>query len=281
MQSKLLSSQFLSEIDSYKPPPQYLYFLSNKQWACSACTIFSLFASVNFNPCLQEINLWTFILSETAIELYFGGKLQLLWKEVYKRLISDLTKYCQHLTIKMLKIMLMWKQSVTGARCGLRCALNSQHIQKQTSLWTEPLWDAENTGSRAASARMALHKQAWWRESHITLSPFDALRKQCHEATLKTFYVIMKSINIFSGYYETVAGQIRLWRAATDYLMNGKHWYTVYKSESESEWALLARYVYTYEKFVKVTKLHSATEWQQQDRTQTTKEQYTNRQCTK
>ncbi len=26
---------------------------------------------------------------------------------------------------------------------------------------------------------------------------------------LKTFYVIMKSINIFSGYYETVAGQIR------------------------------------------------------------------------
>ncbi len=31
MHSKLLSSQFLSEIDSYKPPPQYLYFLSNKQ----------------------------------------------------------------------------------------------------------------------------------------------------------------------------------------------------------------------------------------------------------
>ncbi len=47
-------------------------------------------------------------------------------------------------------------------------------------------------------------------------------------------------------------------------------------SESESEWALLARYVYTYEEFVIVTKLHSATEWQQQDRTQTTKEQYTN-----
>ncbi len=50
-------------------------------------------------------------------------------------------------------------------------------------------------------------------------------------------------------------------------------------SESESEWALLARYVYTYEEFVIVTKLHNATEWQQQDRTQTTKEQYTNRQC--
>ncbi len=33
--------------------------------------------------------------------------------------------------------------------------------------------------------------------------------------TLNTFYVIMKSINIFSVYYETVAGQIRL--------MNGKH----------------------------------------------------------
>ncbi len=48
------------------------------------------------------------------------------------------------------------------------------------------------------------------------------------------------------------------------------------KSESESEWALLARYVYTYKEFVIVTKLHSATEWQQQDRTQTTKEQYTN-----
>ncbi len=47
-------------------------------------------------------------------------------------------------------------------------------------------------------------------------------------------------------------------------------------SESESEWALLARYVYTYEEFVIVTKLHSATEWQQRDRTQTTKEQYTN-----
>ncbi len=31
MQSKLLSSQFPSEIYSYKPPPQYLYFLSNKQ----------------------------------------------------------------------------------------------------------------------------------------------------------------------------------------------------------------------------------------------------------
>ncbi len=202
--SRNFSSQFPSEIYSYKPPPQYLYFSSYKQWACSACTIFSLFASVNFNPCLQEIN------------LYFGGKLQLLWKEVYKRLISNLTKYCQHLTIKMLKIMLMWKQSVTGGRCGLRCALNSQHIQKQTSVWTEPLWDTEHTGSRAASARLALHKQAWWRESHITLSPFDALRKQCHEATLKTFYVMMKSINIFSGYYETVAGQIRLWRAATD-----------------------------------------------------------------
>ncbi len=49
-----------------------------------------------------------------------------------------------------------------------------------------------------------------------------------------------------------------------------------YTSESESEWALFARYVYTYEEFVIVTKLHSATEWQQQDRTQTTKEQYTN-----
>ncbi len=48
------------------------------------------------------------------------------------------------------------------------------------------------------------------------------------------------------------------------------------ESESESEWALLARYVYTYEEFVIVTKLHSATEWQQRDRTQTTKEQYTN-----
>ncbi len=35
------------------------------------------------------------------------------------------------------------------------------------------------------------------------------------------------------------------------------------ESESESEWALLARYVYTYEEFVIVTKLHSATEWQQ------------------
>ncbi len=45
---------------------------------------------------------------------------------------------------------------------------------------------------------------------------------------------------------------------------------------SESEWALLARYVYTYEEYVIVTKLHSATEWQQRDRTQTTKEQYTN-----
>ncbi len=52
-------------------------------------------------------------------------------------------------------------------------------------------------------------------------------------------------------------------------------------TKSESEWALLARYVYTYEEFVIVTKLHSATEWQQRDRTQTTKEQYTNRQCTK
>ncbi len=52
-------------------------------------------------------------------------------------------------------------------------------------------------------------------------------------------------------------------------------WY-ISESESESEWALLARYVYTYEEFVIVTKLHSATEWQQQDRTQTTKEQYTN-----
>ncbi len=154
MQSKLLSSQFLSEIDSYKPPPQYLYFLSNKQWACSACTIFSLFASVNFNPCLQEINLWTFILAETAVELLFWRKLQLLWKEVYKCLISNLTKYCQHLTIKMLKIMLMWK-SVTGARCGLRCALNSQHIQKHSKT-EKPLWDAENTGSRAASAHLAL-----------------------------------------------------------------------------------------------------------------------------
>ncbi len=85
MHSKLLLSQFPSEIDSYKPPPQYLYFSSNKQWACSACTIFSLFASVNFSPCLQEINLWTFILAETAVELLFGGKLQLLWKKVYKR----------------------------------------------------------------------------------------------------------------------------------------------------------------------------------------------------
>ncbi len=52
--------------------------------------------------------------------------------------------------------------------------------------------------------------------------------------------------------------------------------YIVFIILSESEWALLARYVYTYEEFVIVTKLHSATEWQQQDRTQTTKEQYTN-----
>ncbi len=35
-------------------------------------------------------------------------------------------------------------------------------------------------------------------------------------------------------------------------------------------------YVYTYEEFVIVTKIHSATEWQHQDRTQTAKEQYTN-----
>ncbi len=40
MPSKLLSSQFPSEIYSYKPPAQYLYFSSYKQWACSACTIF-------------------------------------------------------------------------------------------------------------------------------------------------------------------------------------------------------------------------------------------------
>ncbi len=52
--------------------------------------------------------------------------------------------------------------------------------------------------------------------------------------------------------------------------------YSESESESESEWALLARYVYTYEEFVIVTKLHSATEWQQRDRTQTTEEQYTN-----
>ncbi len=74
MQSKLLSSQFPSEIYSYKPPPQYLYFSSYKQWACSACTIFSLFASVHFSPCLQEINLWTFSLAETAVELLFWRK---------------------------------------------------------------------------------------------------------------------------------------------------------------------------------------------------------------
>ncbi len=157
MHSKLLSSQFPSEIYSYKPPPQYLYFSSYKQWACSACTIFSLFASVHFSPCLQEINLWTFILAETAVELLFWRKTPASVKRgLQTRLISNLAKYCQHLPINMLKMMLMWKQSVTGARCGLRCALNSQHIQKQTSLWTEPLWDVENTGSRAASARLAL-----------------------------------------------------------------------------------------------------------------------------
>ncbi len=156
MQSKLLSSQFPSEIDSYKPPPQYLYFSSYNQWACSACTIFSLFASVHFSPCLQEINLWTFILAETAVELLFWRKTPASVKRgLQTRLISNLAKYCQHLPINMLKMMLMWK-SVTGGRCGLRCALNSQHIQKQTSLWTEPLWDAENTGSRAASARLDL-----------------------------------------------------------------------------------------------------------------------------
>ncbi len=66
MHSKLLSSQFPSEIDSYKPPLQYLYFSSYKQWACSACIIFSLFASVHFRPCLQEINLLTFILAENS-----------------------------------------------------------------------------------------------------------------------------------------------------------------------------------------------------------------------
>ncbi len=71
---QLISSQFPSEIYSYKPPPQYLYFSSYKQWACSACTIFSLFASVHFSPCLQEINLWTFILAETAVELLFWRK---------------------------------------------------------------------------------------------------------------------------------------------------------------------------------------------------------------
>ncbi len=38
--------------------------------------------------------------------------------------------------------------------------------------------------------------------------------------------------------------------------------------EREREWALLARYVYTYEEFVIVTKLHSATEWQQQNNRQ-------------
>ncbi len=151
MPSKLLLSQFPSEIDSYKPPPQYLYFSSYKQWACSACTIFSLFASVHISLCLQEINLWTFILAKTPASVKRG---------LQTRFISNLAKYCQHLPIKMLKIMLMWKQSVTGARCGLRCALNSQHIQKQTSLWTELLWDAENTGSRAASARLALKHTA-------------------------------------------------------------------------------------------------------------------------
>ncbi len=69
MQSKLLSSQFPSEIYSYKPPPQYLYFSFYKQWACSACTIFSLFASVHFRD--KPMNFyfgwncsWAFILAE-------------------------------------------------------------------------------------------------------------------------------------------------------------------------------------------------------------------------
>ncbi len=97
------------------------------------------------------------------------------------------------------------------ARCILRCALNSQHIQKQTSLWTEPLWAAENTGSQADRVQKVhawlwnmQRKQAWWRDKAIL---------RLVETTLKTFYVIMKSINIFSVYYETVAGQIRLWLA--------------------------------------------------------------------
>ncbi len=42
----------------------------------------------------------------------------------------------------------------------------------------------------------------------------------------------------------------------------------------EWEWALLARYVYTYKEFI-IQKLHSATEGQQRDRTQMIKE-YTN-----
>ncbi len=191
MHSKLLSSQFPSEIDSYKPPPQYLYFSSYKQWACSACTIFSLFASVHFSPCLQEINLWTFISSETAVELLFWRKTPASVKTgLQMRLISNLAKYCQHLPIDMLKIMLMWKQSVTGARFGLRCVLNSQHIQKQTSLWTELLWDAENTGSRAdrelrvqAWLWNMQRKQAWWRDKAMLhlVRLTDTLRKQWHE----------------------------------------------------------------------------------------------------
>ncbi len=127
MQSKLLSSQFPSEIYSYKPPPQYLYFSSNKQWACSACTIFSLFASVHFSPCLQEINLWTFILAETAVELLFWRKTPASVKRgLQTRLISNLAKYCQHLPIKMLKIMLMWK------KCNW-CPLRSQMRTKLTA----------------------------------------------------------------------------------------------------------------------------------------------------
>ncbi len=42
---------------------------------------------------------------------------------------------------------------------------------------------------------------------------------------LKTFYVIMRSINIFSVYYETVAGQIRasdtqIWLARSTFLQS-------------------------------------------------------------
>ncbi len=57
MHSKLLLSQFPSEIDSYKPPTQYLYFHPINSELALPVQYFLCSASVNFSPCLQEINL--------------------------------------------------------------------------------------------------------------------------------------------------------------------------------------------------------------------------------
>ncbi len=102
--------------------------------------------------------------------------------------------------------MLMWKQSMTGARCVLRRALNSQHIQKQTSRSRSETWRTPDKELIACTKWTLGFETRSTNRLDEEIKLYYILRNYDMKHNVKTFYDIMKSIlNIFRF-------MMKLWR---------------------------------------------------------------------